>query len=331
MRYPHIQSLNQHYDHIYVSPHFDDAAASCGGRISKQLHAGEKILVVTVFTGLTGHKTKPSKRILESTVAYELRREEDAQAMQRLGADFLWLEYPEFLFRSRIPMSRYWPVFRNTRVNRRLCRVLRSDLEVICQKTGCQNLIIPMAAGQHMDHQIVFEVGVDLIRQGENAFGVAFYEDYPYALLPGMLTYRMKITGMLKHDQWNHEERMKRHMKSASRDAYRLLSRIPSLKMNHYLIKPLAFLAVPIFGLIVRRLMRSKNSIVHGIRVSSQVCDISTVIEQKIDAIAAYESQLSMPLFSNRRIKEILAVYARVLGLPKNRFGERYWLVSLMK
>lgn len=331
MHHSCIQSLDRHYDHIYVSPHFDDVAVSCGGRISSQLHAGEKILVVTVFTALPHRPEKPLDRVYESIFNYGVRRQEDRQAMQRLGADFFWLEYPEFLFRSQIPLSRYWPVFRNTRSNRRLCRKLRSDLGRICRKTECKDLIIPMAVGQHMDHQIVFEAGVDLIRRTQNDCSIAFYEDYPYALLPGMLTYRMKITGMPGHGQWYHEEHMQRYMRTAVRDAYGLLSGIPSLKMDHFLAKPLVFLSILVFSLVARHLMPPKHARCDGIRVSPEVCDISDVIDRKIDALAAYESQLSTPLFSKHRIKESLALYARVLGLPDNRFGERYWSVSFRR
>ena len=47
-----IEDLDQvqGYDHIYLSPHLDDAALSCGGGIAAQRAAGERALVVTLCT-----------------------------------------------------------------------------------------------------------------------------------------------------------------------------------------------------------------------------------------------------------------------------------------
>ncbi|MGH2521295.1 MAG: PIG-L deacetylase family protein, partial [Anaerolineales bacterium] len=37
--------------HLYLSPHFDDAALSCGGTIHQQTRQGERAVVVTVCAG----------------------------------------------------------------------------------------------------------------------------------------------------------------------------------------------------------------------------------------------------------------------------------------
>ena len=36
------------YRHVYLAPHYDDAALSCGGMIHHQAQAGQPVLVVTV-------------------------------------------------------------------------------------------------------------------------------------------------------------------------------------------------------------------------------------------------------------------------------------------
>ena len=38
-------------DHLYLSPHFDDAALSCGGQIATFTAAGQSVLVVTITGG----------------------------------------------------------------------------------------------------------------------------------------------------------------------------------------------------------------------------------------------------------------------------------------
>lgn len=39
------------YDHLYLSPHFDDAVLSCGGQIARHTAAGQSVLVVTITGG----------------------------------------------------------------------------------------------------------------------------------------------------------------------------------------------------------------------------------------------------------------------------------------
>ncbi|HOU40916.1 MAG TPA: PIG-L family deacetylase [Promineifilum sp.] len=39
------------YDHLYLSPHFDDAILSCGGQIARHTAAGQSVLVVTITGG----------------------------------------------------------------------------------------------------------------------------------------------------------------------------------------------------------------------------------------------------------------------------------------
>ncbi|MFQ5421191.1 MAG: PIG-L family deacetylase, partial [Anaerolineae bacterium] len=43
--------MKNFYDAIYLSPHLDDAALSCGGQIFTRTSAGESVLVVTVMAG----------------------------------------------------------------------------------------------------------------------------------------------------------------------------------------------------------------------------------------------------------------------------------------
>ena len=120
-------NIKRHYDHIYVSPHFDDAAASCGGRIILQAAGGKRVLVVTVFTSGAAAE-KPSKNHhARPMLDYPRRRLEDKAAMAALGVDYLWLGYTDMPFRGDLPLFRYWPYYRNTPSNAALCRMIRSD------------------------------------------------------------------------------------------------------------------------------------------------------------------------------------------------------------
>ena len=44
-------SMKSQYDLIYLSPHLDDAALSCGGQIARFRGEGRSVLIVTVTAG----------------------------------------------------------------------------------------------------------------------------------------------------------------------------------------------------------------------------------------------------------------------------------------
>ncbi len=38
--------------HLFIAPHFDDVALSCGGEVARLVAAGETVSIVTVFAGV---------------------------------------------------------------------------------------------------------------------------------------------------------------------------------------------------------------------------------------------------------------------------------------
>src|SRR5437773_7157487 len=50
MQFEDLRQIHDGYDHIYLSPHLDDAALSCGGAIARHANAGARVLVVTLCT-----------------------------------------------------------------------------------------------------------------------------------------------------------------------------------------------------------------------------------------------------------------------------------------
>ncbi|MEJ2096915.1 MAG: PIG-L family deacetylase [Deltaproteobacteria bacterium] len=128
-----LDDIEKTYESVYISPHFDDAAASCGGRIADQTRNGRHVLVVTVFSGLSGRKASRSAR--RFTAEYPRRRLEDHAAMGTLGTDFLWLNYPDIVFRSGHPLFRYRPIYRPAPADKTKLPLIVSDLIGICKKT----------------------------------------------------------------------------------------------------------------------------------------------------------------------------------------------------
>lgn len=174
------------YDHLYLSPHLDDAVLSCGGLIRKQTLAGERVLVVTLFAATPSYEhLSPFARFHHLLWGRHpdpvgRRRQEDRVALSRLGADPLHLDFLEALYRG-LPRFLY-------RSNKALFGAidpkdeglhveLASAIEEMADRQGKPFLYAPLAVGHHVDHQIARRAADSLRRQG---YPVIYYEDFPY-------------------------------------------------------------------------------------------------------------------------------------------------------
>ena len=131
------EAFSGEYDSIYLSPHLDDAALSCGGRISAQRRAGERVLVITVFSG-GEHGTGGSGGVFAAFEDMAARRREDEQAMDVLGADHAWLGYEEAIGRLPKYRSPVGLIEKVSNADRPLIDELASLADRLC--TGCFTL-----------------------------------------------------------------------------------------------------------------------------------------------------------------------------------------------
>ena len=93
------------YAAIYLAPHLDDAALSCGGQIARRTRAGERILIVTVMAGDPPTdvendyiRSLHARWDLERDAAAQ-RRAEDSAACRILGADHLHWPIADCIYR----------------------------------------------------------------------------------------------------------------------------------------------------------------------------------------------------------------------------------------
>src|SRR5215467_11818404 len=204
-----LKSLNEitpHSRHIFLSPHFDDAIYSCGGTLGVQVSCGIHPLVITVFastpppdTELSPFATQIHRKMgfsqdigAETVVA--TRRKEDARALNYLHADYLWLDYPDAIYRgipayyagnsdliSEVDPGDMW-----------IDKQLAQDLVMLHQRLPDAVWYAPLGVGRHIDHQITCSAIDRLIQRGAN---VKLYEDFPYVLKEGALEARLKELG----------------------------------------------------------------------------------------------------------------------------------------
>ena len=175
--------------HVYLSPHLDDAVLSCGGRIWRQVEAGVRVLVVTVFAGVPDRDAplSPFARGLQVrwghlAEAAARRQEEDRAALALLGAEPVHWPYADCIYRH-IPGGRFpyaseealWGEVHSAETG--LVADLADRLAALPLAPD-GGLYAPLGVGHHVDHQIVRRIAATC------GHTVTYYEDFPYAEEP---------------------------------------------------------------------------------------------------------------------------------------------------
>lgn len=147
---------------LYVSPHLDDVAFSCAGRVQKDVSLGHEVTVISVCTA------DQEQRICE-----------DAAAMTSLGCLWTHLGLPDGADRPGATL--FGPPGR--------------FVDAIAQALGphigtADRVIGPLGVGGHVDHIGTFKA----LQLLGGASG--WYVDLPYGQVPGAVEARVRSTGL---------------------------------------------------------------------------------------------------------------------------------------
>ena len=179
--------------HCFLAPHYDDVALSCGGTVALLAGQGARPLVVTVFGGdprdapLTGFARWQHERWgtgAGDTIA--TREAEERAAAAILGCVTTALPYLDAIYRGDQYLSDdalFGPV---APADAPLIAQIAADMYALLAPGG--TLYVPLAAGNHVDHQLVYIVGRQLAAGGVR---VLAYEDCPYGLIGTALAERL--------------------------------------------------------------------------------------------------------------------------------------------
>lgn len=185
---------------IYLSPHLDDAALSCGGLIWEQTQRGDRVEIWTICAGdppageLSPFAAELHQRWQIGVEAVARRREEDLASCQTLSAAPRHFPLPDCIYRRA--GEGYWQPGGNNRRNaespgaflypdyqaifgsihplefalveqlaNRLSESLPLDATVVC----------PLTVGGHVDHQLT------RLAAEQTQRNLWYYADYPYA------------------------------------------------------------------------------------------------------------------------------------------------------
>lgn len=175
--------------HIFLSPHYDDIALSCGGTAALLARAGRTPEIALIF----GDHPDPAQPMTDFAVGMHRswgmsaeqvvagRRSEEQVAALTLGACDRFLPFRDAIYRG----SRYLSdddLFGDTHLEEaELPEQIVRHLGLERTPPATVRVYAPLAIGGHVDHQHAERAGRLLAKRG---YAVWYYEDLPYALRP---------------------------------------------------------------------------------------------------------------------------------------------------
>jgi LmbE family N-acetylglucosaminyl deacetylase len=174
-------------DWIYLSPHFDDIALSCGGLVWEQVQAGDRVSIWTICAA--GPPPGPLSAFAETLharwetgpTATAQRQAEDALSCQRLGADYRRFSVPDCIYRRSEEINGEHLYASDLALTgplhpgeASLIERLRAELETLIPPQA--SVVCPLSMGKHVDHQLTRAAAEKLNRP------LLYYADFPYVL-----------------------------------------------------------------------------------------------------------------------------------------------------
>ncbi len=171
-------------DVLFISPHFDDVALSCGGTLAAS--PKDRTWLVTVFTAPAQTSLSPLVASLHqqwgaNTGAYVQRQAEDTAVTNQLGIRSCWLGFHDVIYRDA-SLTKIEQVFSPTlpAVDITCVDDVRDSLlELVKSHSGC-TVLAPLGLGYHRDHLVVHEATRAVERIVGSDIRFFYYEDFPY-------------------------------------------------------------------------------------------------------------------------------------------------------
>ncbi len=181
---------------LFVSPHLDDVAFSCGAALAALAARGWEAHLVTVFTRSVADprgfalECQTSKGLAPDVDYMAVRREEDAEAARPLGAASVrWLDHAEAPHRGYHSAPALFAGVHDG--DQDAWRPVLVDLAALADALDPLILFAPPAVGGHADHRHVVAAVARLAADRWAAgrpLPVAWYRDTPYVIRhPGAL------------------------------------------------------------------------------------------------------------------------------------------------
>lgn len=167
---------------LFLSPHLDDVAFSCGATVSWLASQGWRCVLATAFTRSVRDPTgfalacQTDKGFTADVDYMALRRHEDAACGLALGAEVRWMDFTEAPHRGYDTVAK---LFAPPHVEDTVVVPLGKKLCTLYNELNPDITFAPLALGAHVDHvQLKRAVELALVEHA----ALAWYSDMPYAM-----------------------------------------------------------------------------------------------------------------------------------------------------
>ena len=168
---------------IFLSPHFDDAALSCGGIIWEEVRRGAQVSIWTVCAApppkgqLSTFAEELHARWNTGPQATEQRRREDIASCAQLGVAYHHLDLHDCIYRRGPNGEHLYPTEESLSgglqsLDQYWIETLYKELKRDVPPRA--RLVCPLAIGNHVDHQLT-RAAAELLSPR-----LWYYADYPY-------------------------------------------------------------------------------------------------------------------------------------------------------
>ncbi len=166
----------------YISPHFDDAIGSCGGKIHNDIINGNVVYLVTIFSKVSAPFSDYANSLHDYwklSDPFRDRKNENIEACKSLGAKVINLEYEDAIYRRKDNIYLYpndGDIFKKiVTEDKSLLEEIYTNFKEKFSKN--YKYYFPMSIGNHVDHCITNIIGRKLKSEGYN---IIFYADFSY-------------------------------------------------------------------------------------------------------------------------------------------------------
>ena len=186
---------------VYLSPHFDDVALSCGGLVWEQAQSGVLVSIWTICAGdpppgdLSPFAQMLHARWEAGQNAPMQRKGEDIKSCRHLEASYRHFTIPDCIYRRHAQTGEFMYASLDAlsgllhpgdasiinEIHKELHGSLPSDTTLVC----------PLALGNHVDHQLTRQAAEEL------GWKLWYYADFPYVLG------RKDQLGQMQSEGWN--------------------------------------------------------------------------------------------------------------------------------
>lgn len=191
-----IPALTAPVRHRFLSPHYDDVALSCGGSVALLARTGTIPEIRVAF----GAEPDPDQQLsalanvlhrywgFDAAQVVRERRREEATAVALLGATSTSMSLCDAIYRGQWYQNANQLLGTVATAEAALPNQITAELRDATDLQATTRFYVPLGVGNHVDHQLSFAAGLDLVASG---WDVWFYEDLPYALTARALDRRL--------------------------------------------------------------------------------------------------------------------------------------------